>query len=93
MGLGATINVGWALESDSETVYQIVKDCVAAVDSFAKKNNVFDQFRFTNDASPYQKPLQSYGAGALDRLKRTSRKYDPTGVFQTLVPGGFKVLG
>ncbi|KAI9885726.1 MAG: hypothetical protein M1823_002492 [Watsoniomyces obsoletus] len=38
-----------------------------------------------------QDPLSSYGADNLARLRSTAKKYDPDGVFQKLVPGGFKL--
>lgn len=88
---GATINIGWAHESDDETVYQIRDDCIAAMDEYAKARQVFDAYRFFNDAAPGQQPLQSYGKESYDRLKTASEKYDPEGVFQRIVPGGFKL--
>ena len=88
---GATVNIGWASESDDAVVGQILEDAVAAVDEFAKQRGIFDPFRFINDAAPWQQPLQSHGA-SFQRLQSASKEYDPEGVFQTLVPGGFKVL-
>lgn len=61
------------------------------MDEYAKAQGVHDPFRFFNDAAPGQKPLQNYGEESYDRLNAASEKYDPEGVFQTLVPGGFKL--
>jgi hypothetical protein len=38
-----------------------------------------------------QDPLASYGAENVKKMKAAAKKYDPQGVFQNLVPGGFKI--
>lgn len=50
------------------------------------------RFKYLNYADRSQDPLGSYGAQSLEFLKRTSAKYDPSGVFQKRVPGGFKIF-
>ncbi|EHA19834.1 hypothetical protein ASPNIDRAFT_123216, partial [Aspergillus niger ATCC 1015] len=35
--------------------------------------------------------IASYGPESIERLRRISREVDPTGVFQNMVPGGFKI--
>ncbi|KAK8022526.1 hypothetical protein PG993_013293 [Apiospora rasikravindrae] len=47
---------------------------------------------YLNYSDPSQNPLASYGREAVERLKGVSAKYDPNGVFQKRVPGGFKVF-
>lgn len=89
--LWATVNVGWANASDDATVDRILKDCIAEIDSYAKDQGKFDSLRFINDAAPAQRPLISYGQESYDRLKAASRKYDPQGTFQKLMPGGYKL--
>lgn len=49
------------------------------------------KFEYLNYAGPHQSPLASYGADNLNFLRQISKKYDPTGVFQSKVPGGFKL--
>lgn len=44
-----------------------------------------------NYANPSQDVLQSYGKRNVERLRSAAAKYDPSGVFQTLCPGGFKI--
>ena len=36
-------------------------------------------------------PLESYGKANVQLLRNVSAKYDPQGVFQYMVPGGFKI--
>lgn len=38
-----------------------------------------------------QDPLASYGAENVEKMKAAAAKYDPSEVFQHLVPGGFKI--
>lgn len=46
---------------------------------------------YVNYADPSQDPLKSYGWKNVQFMKNVSHKYDPTGVFQHMVPGSFKV--
>lgn len=38
-----------------------------------------------------QDPLKSYGEENVACIRTVAKKYDPTGVFQTRVPGGLKI--
>lgn len=38
-----------------------------------------------------QDPLATYGETNIQRMREAAKKYDPTGVFQTRVPGGYKI--
>lgn len=38
-----------------------------------------------------QDPFSTYGEKNIRKMKTTAKKYDPTGVFQTRVPGGYKI--
>ncbi|KJZ68455.1 hypothetical protein HIM_12157 [Hirsutella minnesotensis 3608] len=57
----------------------------------AKRNHVHHPYIDLNHAKGSQKPFLGYGAGNYAFLKSTSQKYDPRGVFQALMPGGFKL--
>ena len=48
-------------------------------------------FTYLNYAASSQDPLASYGDANVRFLKHVAKKYDPHGVFQTLMPGGFKI--
>lgn len=43
------------------------------------------------DAAGFQEVFPGYGAANHRRLVDIARKYDPHGVFRTLMPSGFKV--
>ena len=89
--IGATVNIGWSRAEDDSAVYSILEDCVAAITEYAQTMGVYGSFQFLNDAFQSQQPLQSYGTGSYGKLKSASLQYDPSGVFQHLVPGGFKL--
>lgn len=45
-----------------------------------------------NYASAGQPVIEGYGEENVRFLREVSRKYDPKGVFQRRVPGGFKLF-
>lgn len=50
-----------------------------------------NRFTYLNYAAGFQDPLGSYGGANVDFMKEIAKKYDPWGVFQKAVPGGFKI--
>jgi len=64
---------------------------ISNITSWMVKNNYDNPFIYLNYADRSQKPLESYGPANLAKVKAAAAKYDPTGVFQKLSPGGFKI--
>lgn len=81
----------WPNSSSSDSIYQKGRDTFAAIEKVAERKGVLRKFEYLNYAGPHQSPLASYGAESLNFLRQVSKKYDPTGVFQHKVPGGFKL--
>ncbi|PTB65129.1 FAD-binding domain-containing protein [Trichoderma citrinoviride] len=81
----------WPNSSSNDAIYQKGRDTFTAVKWAAERKGVLRKFEYLNYAGPHQSPLASYGADNLNFLRRVSKKYDPTGVFQSKVPGGFKL--
>ncbi|KAK1241850.1 hypothetical protein MKX07_007673 [Trichoderma sp. CBMAI-0711] len=81
----------WPNPSSNDAVYNKGRDAFTAVKEVAERKGVLRKFEYLNYAGPHQSPLVSYGADNLEFLRRVSNKYDPTGVFQLKVPGGFKL--
>ncbi|KAH6883028.1 hypothetical protein BKA58DRAFT_447730 [Alternaria rosae] len=71
---------------------EALKDLVKLVEGLTKGEGVFHQYKYLNFAASFQDPLGSYGGVELEKMKKAARRYDPTGVFQTQVPGGFKLF-
>lgn len=82
---------GWNLAKDDQYVWNLIQETTELVEKLTKQRGVYDPYLFLNDAYPSQKVLQSYGAENFALLKTISKKYDPNGIFQSQVPGGFKL--
>ena len=83
----------WTNEVDDERVYGFVSRVLARVNEEAKKRGLSDRYRYMNYASMFQNVIAGYGEDNKRMLKDVARKYDPTGVFQRLQPGYFKLEG
>ncbi|CEJ89643.1 hypothetical protein VHEMI05474 [[Torrubiella] hemipterigena] len=57
----------------------------------AKANGADSPFVYINYAGYNQNPLCGYGKENVDFLRQVANKYDPSGVFQKQMPGGFKI--
>ncbi|KAM3435921.1 hypothetical protein MY4824_004583 [Beauveria thailandica] len=64
---------------------------IDAAVSVGEKHGTYSPFIYLNYASPKQDPLCGYGAKNFAFMNKVARKYDPSGVFQKLQPGGFKL--
>ena len=85
------IACGWALEADDTMVLATSAKFLDEVEKMAARKGLLKTFLYLNDAAKDQRPIDSYGHENVQKLKRISREYDPDGVFQTLVKGGFKL--
>jgi hypothetical protein len=91
--INALISLQWPNASDDTRMNKFaatVKDRVIAI---AKTKGKDDPYMYMNYASPYQNVVAGYGAANQARLKAISKKYDPSGVFEKLQPGYFKLDG
>ncbi|GME49777.1 FAD binding domain containing protein [Neofusicoccum parvum] len=68
---------------------QLIGDVVEFSRSLGKDN----EWIYLNYADKDQNPLESYGPENVAKIRAAAAKYDPDGIFQTLVPGGFKISG
>jgi hypothetical protein len=81
----------WTLPTDNERVYARMKQLEADLIALEKQMGIYNPWVYLNYAAPWQKPIESYGAASVAFLNSVSKQYDPTGVFQKAVPGGFKL--
>ena len=81
----------WADSGSNALVEKTARQIGQKVNAAANTIGVFRDFQYTNYADSSQRPLASYGMQNLQRLRDVSREYDPKGVFQIQVPGGFKL--
>lgn len=87
------LTVTWSKSTSDKTVEMAAKSFYNEVESAAKAANKFSRFIYLNYAADFQDPISRYGPESAARLTAASRKYDPKGIFQTKMPGGFKVRG
>ncbi|KAM0329273.1 hypothetical protein ACHAQA_004578 [Verticillium albo-atrum] len=78
------------LEQES-VAYAKLAALTAELEAFAESKNAATAWRYLNYVNPSQDPLSTYGEENIKFLKEVAAKYDPKAVFQTRVPGGFKI--
>lgn len=86
------LSITWNLTKDDALVNNVAENLIGRVENAAKAAGLFNSYQYLNYAANFQQPILSYGNVSNAELRRVSKKYDPTGVFQTVVPGGFKLF-
>jgi hypothetical protein len=81
----------WSNSTANDVVEKKAGQVTNDIAELAKSLGLLHGFQYLNYADPSQDPLESYGPANVQHLKEASRKYDPSGVFQRQVPGGFKL--
>ncbi|KAF2875657.1 hypothetical protein BDV95DRAFT_279578 [Massariosphaeria phaeospora] len=81
--------VEWTSPEDNTTAHDLVTALGASVEALARQRNSFYPYRFMNDASYVQDPLQSYGLANAEKMRAVSSAYDGGRVFQILQNSGF----
>lgn len=92
-GIVFQANLAWKDPKDDGLFDSIGQSTIAQLTKYAKSINQDNEYIYLDYAYKTQNPLRSYGADNVALLRSASKKYDPTGVFQKLVPGGFKLAG
>lgn len=64
---------------------------VKNVEDYAKSIGSDVEWKYLNYAHDTQDPLATYGAENVELIRAAAAKYDPEGIFQSRVPGGFKI--
>lgn len=83
----------WAPTSANESsiVQQKADEAMNRIHKAAESAKLAKRFVYANYAGAQQKPYISYGQEDLVSLRQTAKRYDPQAMFQTAVPGGFKL--
>lgn len=85
------LNPHWQDAQYDGVIYQAAQRWVTSVQDYTTVFGLGHPFEFLNNAAPFQDPLGSYGAENLQFMQDVAKKYDPDEIFQTLMPGGFKL--
>ena len=84
--------VDWVDPSKDQVIQDLINEILTRVTAYTKSvSGGFADFQYAGTTNNDQDPLGSYGQDSIDYLKQISKRYDPTQVFQTLVPGGYKL--
>ncbi|KAI1262134.1 FAD-binding domain-containing protein [Xylariaceae sp. FL1019] len=85
------INPSWKLAEDDERVFKTVKTFTSELKRLAQERDLLHRYIFTNYALGEDDVIGGYGNESVTKLIATAQRYDPDGVFQLGVPGGFKL--
>lgn len=88
----SVITAAYANAADDDVVQKYLREITNRHENILRSKGLYLPFKYLNYADISQDPLGSYGRDNKARLQAVSRKYDPTGLFQTGVPGGFKLF-
>jgi hypothetical protein len=62
------------------------------IEAATKKTEVYRPYKYYNYAGAGQAVIDGYGNESKGNLQAVSKKYDPQGLFQKGLPGGFKIF-
>jgi hypothetical protein len=82
----------WQNQEDDEKIHSTFKGVINAVDQDAATRGTAVPYKYMNYAAPFQDPIESYGKENKAKLQAASKKYDPEGLFQKGVSGGWKLF-
>ncbi|EME88487.1 uncharacterized protein MYCFIDRAFT_3272, partial [Pseudocercospora fijiensis CIRAD86] len=85
------IQTGWAGAEFDELVVGTIREAIEKGNALAKEYGVDSEWLYLNYSEEWQDPISGYGEEEVRFLRKVSREYDPEGVFQRQVPGGFKL--
>lgn len=85
------LNPTWALPEDDNRVTTEVTKLLAKFRELASEKSLLHPYIFTNYAYKADDIFKGYSEESTRKLKEVSKKWDPEGIFQTGVPGGFKL--
>jgi hypothetical protein len=87
------LNPTWNSSADDERIHKGIERLLAKSRAMASERGLLHRYIFTNYAYYKENLFQGYGEKSLAALRETSQKFDPKGIFQKAVPGGFKLDG
>ena len=86
------IAISWSSAADDAAVFRAASTFMSRANATAYAQGVGFPFIYQNYAALQQPVFQSYGQNNLAKLRAASKKYDPSGVWQNLQPGYFKIF-
>ena len=84
--------LSWSEAVDDELFIGLGLMLTEGIQKFAAIKGTAVDYLYLNYADKDQDPLSAYGADKVRFMKSVAKKYDPSGVYQKLLPGGFKIF-
>lgn len=85
------LSATWDDAADDARVEEAARTLFADIEADADALDAHDPFVYMNYAARWQDPVPSYGRHSVEKLQQISKELDPRGVFQKMMPGGFKI--
>ncbi|EOD43523.1 putative fad binding domain containing protein [Neofusicoccum parvum UCRNP2] len=82
---------GWKGAERDAAFEDAERELITSLKAFAASKGKDHPYVYLPYAYKDQKPLEGYPAVNIEKIRAAAKKYDPEGVFQTMVPGGFKI--
>ena len=86
------VDVMWTDEADEALVNSQTELVFQGIEARAQEMGLKHPYLYLNYAAPWQDPIAGYGTENVEFLQNVSREYDSEGLFQSNVPGGFKLF-
>lgn len=86
------VSTYWNKKSDDAAILKYMSNATSYMRREAQRRNKLVPFVSMNHAWTHQDVIECYGEENKRALQETSIKYDPEGLFQRGVPGGFKLF-
>lgn len=83
--------VTWHDPVNDPLITQATETYFSQIDTLSKSLGLYNEYSYFNYAYKDQKVMRGYGKENLRKMRTLSKQFDPEGVFQRLVPGGFKL--
>jgi hypothetical protein len=84
-------HIVWTNPQSDDVMRSAIRSFIYNAKQMAKQMGVHHDYLYANYAEEWQDVMSGYGKANLDILRTISKKYDPTGLFQRRVPGGYKL--
>jgi hypothetical protein len=85
------LTLQWNLSTSDAVMTNATTMLLAETIKYANSQGLYNRFLYLNYATKHQDPIAGYGAENVAYLRNIACEYDPDQIFQTLVPGGFKL--
>ncbi|KAM7187236.1 bifunctional solanapyrone synthase [Rhypophila sp. PSN 637] len=84
-------NPVWTNPADDNRIFAAIEEFLIELREIACERGLLYRYIFVNYAYWKDDVMAGYGKDSIERMKAVSAKYDPEGLFQKGVPGGFKL--